>query len=333
MANFTDLPYELREQIWTLAIRTHRRGAHWFDLYSMKDGVKPRDARYMMNASGLSDDCRLAAPTNIKPYSVNSYLEVHGIHYNSSAYWIDAGLWTTCKESRFIMQHYFNNRQQKLVRGSKDRLKTGQSKTPATGYFYNEDSEPRFWTVVPDQDLFIIQPHDMSTIRWQWLGFQDLNMTSAQAQPAIQNFGFVYQPEWHEQFEQAYPFLQDSDIFQTLLGIFEELPPSCNIWLIDYSIKKIPYVCNESESRIPAPEPFYAADRQFERVTYGCNTLRPGWEKDTCDGRSFFRGSIDLADQLQEQLREDTKANPEWDSDSGWDPCYVNVMGCTSLQD
>ncbi|KAF4961146.1 hypothetical protein FGADI_382 [Fusarium gaditjirri] len=82
MANFSDLPREIRDMIWPLVLRDNHPGVYIFGLFS---GIlsEPSPDRYFAN---LDKDRK---------------------NENISTYLIDGAMWNTCKESQLAIEKHF----------------------------------------------------------------------------------------------------------------------------------------------------------------------------------------------------------------------------------
>lgn len=93
---FGDLPWELRDQIWNLAVRPACPGIQIFKLYNREDTGALEKMRIMVLDEDYADahhDHQLIIPGSDES--------------NISTYLIDGGLWTACKESRRVMERRF----------------------------------------------------------------------------------------------------------------------------------------------------------------------------------------------------------------------------------
>ncbi|KAK3941753.1 hypothetical protein QBC46DRAFT_381908 [Diplogelasinospora grovesii] len=170
---FGQLPWELREMIWTLVIRPARPGVHIFEMYSYRDGEVSKKYDVAPFVRNRPPDSQLTATMS-------------GTNRNPSTYLIDGGLWTACRESRLVIERAFESRKWDAVRDWQikrrhrpsfvwDELTTPARPTnydiyeenmPATGYFTADNSTKRFFTVFPHRDLIYLQPHNAETIDW-----------------------------------------------------------------------------------------------------------------------------------------------------------------------
>ncbi|KAI2463262.1 hypothetical protein F4781DRAFT_133673 [Annulohypoxylon bovei var. microspora] len=101
--SFSNLPKELRDMIWDFAIRDERPGAHFFLLGNLCEELNAVDLKYEQIHSKEEEKFPIFALR----YSVDATDGFPRTTYNQSAYLIDSGLWTACRESRDAMQRRF----------------------------------------------------------------------------------------------------------------------------------------------------------------------------------------------------------------------------------
>ena len=105
---FANLPYELRHQIWEMAVRPAGSGMHHFSIFNpTKDENDSPPARFTLfvpfELRGESNHTVAAAPR--RAGTQKSFSWTQG---NPSSYLWDKGLWTACKESRKVIITRFN---------------------------------------------------------------------------------------------------------------------------------------------------------------------------------------------------------------------------------
>ena len=178
---FPFLPWELRNQIWKLAIRPALPGAHVFRFSdagaSEQDGP---DHESSDDDNSYISKSRLAAPqclpkgVDFSP-AAQAAAPISWTLNNPSTYLIDSGLWTACKESLLVIEKEFQvrarARRQKvwsLSEMESFRKKGGRFTLPETfTHAACHGSRRRYLTVFPDQDLFILQPCDVTALNWK----------------------------------------------------------------------------------------------------------------------------------------------------------------------
>ncbi|QGJ01141.1 hypothetical protein CEK26_002585 [Fusarium fujikuroi] len=129
---FSELPRELRDQIWSMAIRDDRPGVHIFGQYDETKRCKT-GGRFLRSGDMVSGTW---AEPSCRRYFGN--LSEDRSDENISAYLIDGGLWTACHESRLIMdKRYEQSKRKHCVEDTyprHDRTKEGFKKA-TTGCF------------------------------------------------------------------------------------------------------------------------------------------------------------------------------------------------------
>lgn len=303
---FPKLPWELRNEIWKFSIRPlNRPSAHIFCV----EERKPQDSE----AKELDVIC---SPIALWHGKYNLHITVpdqtmscgSSAPGNPSAYMIDGGLWTACKESRVAMERAFKHqmwdakrraypqyrearktflrsRAFRLPSLSESATSAGSSSSrspappapsspyagleyethlvPATGFFLSASSSalsssalqgtaeadqqiaesktfPRYFTLLPHQDLFIIRlsPRTLSDSTSSW---RSLEHGFPLWSPKMGFYGFgkgnglalEFDPSWQKS-ENA------SHISRTLseaIMHFADLGALQTIWLIDYRLK------------------------------------------------------------------------------------------------
>lgn len=152
---FSKLPAELRVMIWDFAIRDNSPAAHFFchGAFDRNFTVDPeRRFPAPSGRNGRTWRFGLSAPQNSPN---NEYSWVDG---NPSAYMIDSGLWTACRESRERMiRHFHPNKASSPVMGPLDRQWCLESDAPVTLPFRRDNGERQELTIRPSEDLLCLQ--------------------------------------------------------------------------------------------------------------------------------------------------------------------------------
>ncbi|KAK3380000.1 hypothetical protein B0T24DRAFT_523231 [Lasiosphaeria ovina] len=175
---FPLLPWELREKIWKLATRPALPGAHVFRVYNANDSehTGPEHETSRDNYPWISKS-RLAAPrclprgVDFDP-AIQAAAPISWTLNNPLTYLIDSGLWAACKELLLAIENEFQTpvRRQKvwsLSEVENFRKKRGRFTLPETAtYIASDNSRRRYLTVFPGQDLFILQPYDITALNW-----------------------------------------------------------------------------------------------------------------------------------------------------------------------
>lgn len=256
---FPELPWELRDQIWNLAIRPARPGVQVFKMYSPeKDKIyNPEKDKMISNAMdvvfdyySVYSDYRIAVPDRDDN--------------NLSTYCIDGALWNTCKEPRRVIERKF-----KSPRGSREMVslidEQGEPDAPATGYFKDYDGATQYLTVLPNQDLFLFQLEDPGTIGWGNLDTEVPLCSPTWGFKGRRDIALEYKPEWGLQLGKGMAELyHEPPIIQELVRMAIDSYNPSTIWLVDYNLR-----CKQGvamEEGIEEPRVFYARDRRLVQV-------------------------------------------------------------------
>ncbi|KAF5724823.1 hypothetical protein FMUND_379 [Fusarium mundagurra] len=328
MANFSDLPREIRDMIWRLVLRDNHPGVHIFGHYDEnKKGMA--EGRSMMHGSLFSGI--LSEPSPDK-YFAN--LDKNRKNENISTYLIDGAMWNTCKESRLAIEKHFSQYEwptYKLWWHMRSDLRAWGDypyrlvfEVPSTGYF--EGGSPHYLTVFPRRDLFIFQFDKLDGIDWHFVGSRTKRGGLRPLWRGLQHIAIEYNPEWGNEIS-ASPFLWERPNFSKLMDAAFELKDCEKLWFIDRNLKRrknAPAFKEEPYCHITL-NAFHARDRRFLEIDCGLNPpWRPwraqrrkpsdgdileNWEYvqpvDDTSSRSVS-SSIDFVRQLEESIgRED----------------------------
>lgn len=313
-----------------LALRPARPGVHVFSIYNSDEDKHDNDPADDLVLSTLPhSSLRLSAP-NWGPRVIGTHLDNRKEYAswtcnNPSTYLIDTGLWTACKESRFIIEREFRSRKWELAwrhhcDGQNPSQFYGYSHlVPAMACFKHKDSpNHHYLTVFPKEDLFYLQPHDIETLDWDGmqnryflgeslgfnhpgnftLGFYDLT-----------NIALEFDPSWAIGVENARPHSGGDQILDLLAQISFDggtYGGMCMLWLIDYGLKRKPNVpMNEA---LKGKSVFYQGNRRFVEVdTCGSYPESDEWDcykvDDCVISCARFIGKID--DRMRSWGREE----------------------------
>ncbi|KAF5680055.1 hypothetical protein FHETE_599 [Fusarium heterosporum] len=109
--NFAELPKELRDMIWKMALRPDVPGVHLFKIQN--SATSPFDETIAVTPNGIRSNRPVTAACT--PYPSGS---IHGTPSdicswweagNTSTYHVDTGLWGACNESKSIVKHETSN--------------------------------------------------------------------------------------------------------------------------------------------------------------------------------------------------------------------------------
>ncbi|KAI7788105.1 hypothetical protein LA080_013412 [Diaporthe eres] len=210
---FADLPKELRDEIWDMAIRDDDPAVHFFSIYDAQNDpdsvVNPAKKVYAPRAPCVPGfSVGFAAPR--RPGSD----QLSWIDSNLSGYLIELGLWTACFKCQFI----------------------------------RDNGERQYLTVRPSTDLLCLQLPDNSSISWDskrhWQLIQDFpfklfrgyeNKWPWYSSPII-NVAVEFNPAW-ETFDPK----KDHGPFKGITDSFSEsneIHGLKTLWFIDYSLSR-----------------------------------------------------------------------------------------------
>lgn len=239
---FTSLPYELRFNIWELAVRpTHNTGGlHQFVVLDSEDMKGPtQDLTILGRESRFDPGAYIAAVARLSGAYDNG---------NRSAYLWDAGLWTACKESREVITKY-----------SKQKDWSG---TPSVMVAV-QDGQHWHVMVHPCRDLFCFTPKSWSSeIQWSHI-FDYLPFSSRwRGSDNIDNIAVEFDPSWNIDLpEQIYELLDESTArgcVARAVNARAKEHVECTIWLIDRGANRSP-----NKARKFPPHIFYDCDRKY----------------------------------------------------------------------
>ncbi|KAL7758852.1 hypothetical protein ACKLNR_011279 [Fusarium oxysporum f. sp. zingiberi] len=310
---FTELPRELRDRIWSLAIRDDHPGVHIFGQYVT-------GSHRILSWGGTSFD--LAAPSWSRYFES---LDEHRSDENISTYLIDGGLWTACHESRCIMEKHFkqSKRQSTLRPPNEYQIISSEKelfKRATSGYF---DGAPlEIVTVFPHRDLFILQHDDLDKIDWGSIGYEAALASTREEFHGVEHIAIEYDRAWGNGSSRG-------DVNYALLHA--AVGANYTIWFIDRSLKRKSRasVFKEESDCSWKINAFYASDRKFLEIN-DTHALLEDWEyigpvesywyDHICDSLDFVRQlEIDLTDQYIAGGYEAEK------------PCTIRLLGWAHL--
>ncbi|KAF4982952.1 hypothetical protein FZEAL_1522 [Fusarium zealandicum] len=251
--------------------------------------------------------------------------------HSQSAYLIDGGLWTACKESRLVMEQQFECQKWDSERRDSIRNHRGwqrfTERMPATGYFATDDPHKHYFTVFPHQDLFLLHYEDLKNTPWNKINWDIPIGSTLRGFGGLRNLALIYNPEWGDQVIKAEPATNELDIVQTLVQAAFDAEYADTIWFIDYSLKrKVMAPTLKQSGRMSRAKTFYASDRRFVEVVsdFGSESF---WEHPNTDDESHarsvrFRNA--LRNHMEDRLHPDDTDQDEW-------PCDVGALACEYL--
>ncbi|KAI1416248.1 hypothetical protein F5Y13DRAFT_206256 [Hypoxylon sp. FL1857] len=262
---FRRLPRELRDMIWKFAIRPARPGAHFFRVYNPETQKRLRNEYAITSPTSPWHEYRLTVPKWVpRPINAN-WTGISGKGNNPSTYLIDGALWTTCKESRLVMERQFNIQKWEAVQQERLFSKPGaatewlpdEENMSSTGYFV-ENSTYRYFAIFPYQDLVCIQPYRFETIGYSWRISEILISLAAQGSRNLENVALEFNLGWRTR--------EELGMTRYILGAFLSYPGIETLWFIDYSIQRRHHVHTKEQAAQPVGMVFYGSDCRFIEV-------------------------------------------------------------------
>ncbi|KAF5680274.1 hypothetical protein FDENT_8477 [Fusarium denticulatum] len=319
---FSQLPLELREQIWKMAIRPDKPGVHIFRVYhpeldnpghavDIHGFTLEHDFRRVCQRDPVCPG-RLALPVRNKYPDSTDGSSDHDI----STYLIDSSLWTVCQESRSIMRK---------VHGSNDA--SSQSPLESATAHYLSGSVPSYITIYPKNDLIVLQFDDILKCDEDYLlyMFYYMFLEKPWGSDGVVNLGIEYNIDWG--------IGEHSDHALSKLYSLASSGLFANVWIIDHNLKRregIPPQKDSVEHEYKNPElktAFYANDRKFLKVNLelgdGC---MEHWKYLRVISEDCDDSSIDFTNRLREEvwLHYVPYCNR---------PCYVGLLGWDDIRE
>ncbi|KAH8760578.1 hypothetical protein F5883DRAFT_647663 [Diaporthe sp. PMI_573] len=251
--SFTDLPKELRDQIWDMAIRDDDPAVHLFTIYDAeKDHDSVVNPAKKVHATRASYDpsfyVGFAAPR------CRASGQLSWTDGNISTYLTDSGLWTACHESRDRMLRRFrpsetspqaSPQHMPLDRGSVWEIRDKPTAS-INMEFIRDNGEHQCLTIQPSADLILLQLPENSNISWDssnhWYWIEDFPSFRWHTNERywissrIKNVAVEYDPAWA-----IFDPRKEYGPFRGVTGGFSEVDEICgleNFWFIDYSLKR-----------------------------------------------------------------------------------------------
>lgn len=173
MAKFSDLPQELRDIIWEMAIRPEGRGAHFFTVHHARKDTHLAESSWPVNISteGPEDYFPGTSMINFAAPRCGPDGSFSWILGNPSTYIEDSALWTTCWDSRRHMIRRFRPAEtgrRILPEYSWERYREVIFSDDATmtAVLQADNGEPQYFTIQPLRDLIIIEIPPDSCFSW-----------------------------------------------------------------------------------------------------------------------------------------------------------------------
>ncbi|KAK5651820.1 hypothetical protein OQA88_11688 [Cercophora sp. LCS_1] len=329
--HFPLLPFELREQIWKLAVRPAVPGVHVFGMYPRPSAGGGLAASFQ--AFHPLDLFCLAAPRCLPKASAFTPESLAAeprswLRNNPSTYLIDSGLWSACKESQRVMEQAFRRPEYhgeaewgliKSILDKNDDLNAKPAKDNfglfampgVTSYATREGDVDRFLSVMPGRDLFILQPFDFSShlnkpnlnISMPFFYPDDLTRPSWSRRHHI---ALEYDPAWDKAREEEQRYGSEPNIIGYLIPeIADSEQCVSTVWFIDYRIKTNPAgwtdVGKDSELGEDGRRVFWGSGRRYVQVLNGEWPVTHHTSSEN-DDRYTYHGPWGLINELRDEL-------------------------------
>ncbi|KAL3303865.1 Methyltransferase domain-containing protein [Colletotrichum asianum] len=250
---FPKLPQELRDQIWSDAVRPinpNHAGVHFFTVFNpvhsdekFTDHLVVQQVDYCSNRSKFP--LILSAPTSKDDTSLPSWNVG-----NPSTYAADFGLWTACRDSyKAIYKGYDRLRQDSIQKIKRPRAfptwhtcREDCKDFPVTFSAANGDGSPVHLTVLPLRDLFVLRR------------FEDVGSISSALKNApfdspklgycgVTHVAVEFDPQWSvEGIEQCRNNAEITNVEyrayrEISQAIWSPLRPFQHLWMVDYRLR------------------------------------------------------------------------------------------------
>ncbi|KAI1191612.1 hypothetical protein F5B17DRAFT_426505 [Nemania serpens] len=328
--SFPLLPRELRDMIWEECIHPKVPSAHFFTLYSYDHREHELD-----ELSGHHVSCVERSKATIAAPRSRETGEISWRRHNKSAYLIDHGLWTACRESREMIQRRYSRQGRVwgdpfILRWKLDSAKQAWYADSLPGSF-QEDGRLRCFTICPSADLLCLQPFRYTTTDWgafirnlRWSGpdatfaetsyFSGPMPDSSDSQMryhifgsrmdyGIKNVGLELDPDWITHFDGRKSYGYDFEPGNGPPGLqCAAQAATCRLywvnylWLIDYRIRLKPGVTYTQSERYV----FSGLGCTFVEVQDGDDT----WSM--ADSRDVKKPDRQIEDEDQAPTKSDT---------------------------
>lgn len=253
---FTDLPKELRDGIWDMAIRDDDAAVHFFTIYdNNSDPDSVVNPATKVHATRDSEDSDIVFRIGFAAPRHRGSDQLSWTEENISTYMIDSGLWTACHESRERMLRHFRPSEtspqvsKRMQVDSKTVDSICEKPTASINMEFIRDSgERQYLTIRPSIDLLCLQLPKNSNISWsssrydwgwiahfplfRWHSHEPFSWYSS----PILNVAVEYDPAW-EIFDGRTdygPFIEVTDGFSKV----DEIYGLKTFWFIDYRLKR-----------------------------------------------------------------------------------------------
>jgi hypothetical protein len=236
---FPRLPWEIRNNIWTHAVRPTDPGVHFFSVWTKQDLLKlDGSGEYAHEGEEQEGDSNvlLSAPRCLPPdtdfnlprgsdqtaedgegghFSLPGQVDVpppSWFRNNPSTYLVDLALWMACAESRRVMGTIFSTSRRLGDEATYELLMEFLDRSPEGG---------SGWFAVATHDLFVLQP----------VNFQNIGDGMGWTDGPYKHVALEYDPQWD-----AAP--HHSNAVTEICCLVAWMTNVNNFWIVDYSLKR-----------------------------------------------------------------------------------------------
>ncbi|EAQ84274.1 predicted protein [Chaetomium globosum CBS 148.51] len=152
-------PWDVRDDIWDLAIRPRLPGVHIFTIYGEVDDTKSSLLSQYELRCNRGYPHGVAAPRISPSYDDDEEEQLSWTAGNRSTYLMDYGLWTVCTESRAAMERRFK------IAGQKMMPRECRRGFPMTSYTESLEDDRKS---VENDAVHIALDYDLTSGDWDW---------------------------------------------------------------------------------------------------------------------------------------------------------------------
>lgn len=242
--------------IWAHAIRPDQPGAHCFTLSDSDTDNEQSPQTWQ------------AVPTNPHIAFANTS-RFSWTRASGSAYPVDSGLWTTCTESRELIQRRFKLTERDIKRTAGGFWRPPDDR-PAITPFRASNGERLRCLTHPKTDLFLLRPLGASPpIAGETFGSR---LSDPVGNFLVDQIGIDYDPRWSRTTPEPDEQLSQRTMNFAIRAASDQLLRAKTLWFVDYRIRRRPDIVPATEGR----HQFYGNGCRFTDVREGDS----GWDLD-----------------------------------------------------
>ncbi|KAH7233284.1 hypothetical protein BKA59DRAFT_535187 [Fusarium tricinctum] len=269
--NSSRLPKELQYMIWECALRPDAPGVHFFKINDMStfpaEGAVVRDVRLytLIKMFNLTISVR-STFISMNQITIRKRYQAWWKDGNPSTYEVDSGLWTACKESRYVMEHAFGPCIWPCLRRNLNYPPETVKDETMISFHAVTNKEKGCYSLRPRQDLIVFQIERMP-IFYPFNCYRGIDFL-VHHELAPDHVGLEFDPVWAEAIIEYHknPSLSDGVVVVTrLLGATQRCD---NLWVIDYNLTRKFNVSRQEGPIERGLMKFQAGNRRFVEVRY-----------------------------------------------------------------